>query len=305
MLVGSTGFVGSNIRSQFKFDYLFNSKNITDSYGLKPDLLVYAGVSAKMFLANQYPEQDMSIIAEAIENIYRIAPQKVILISTTAVYQKLENQIESSIIPIKGLSPYGRNRYFLECWVSDNFKEHLILRLPALFGQNLKKNFIYDYINIIPSLLKTEKYWELAEKSALIKHSYQKKDSDFFTCISGDKREREQLKSEFMKTGFSALNFTDDRSIYQFYNLSHLWEHILVCLKKNIKKINLVTEPIKISELYYYLTGTTFYNHLSESPYHYNIRSDYAEDFGGVNGYLYQKEFVLKEIKEFINNYYA
>lgn len=300
VLVGGTGFVGSNIRSQFQFDYIFNSHNIQESYGLNPDLLVYAGVRAEMFLANQNPEQDMNIISEAMENIRKISPKKIVLVSTAAVYQNSIEQTEESVISIKDLLPYGRNRYFLECWVRDNFKEHLILRLPALFGKNLKKNFIYDFIYMIPSMLKRDKYLELSEQSTLIKAAYIEQDSGYFTCMVNDKISRDLLKIEFRELGFSALNFTDSRSIYQFYNLEHIWQHITSCLENGIQKLNLATEPIQISELYRNLTGEDFENRISAHPYCYDMRTVYAEQLGGKGHYLYNKSFVMDEIKEFI-----
>ena len=52
VLVGYTGFVGSNIYAKGQFDYVFNSSNIQDSYGLNPDLLIYAGLRAEKYLAN-------------------------------------------------------------------------------------------------------------------------------------------------------------------------------------------------------------------------------------------------------------
>ena len=42
-LVGYTGFVGSNIYTSGEFDAVYNSKNIEEAFGTKPDLLVYAG----------------------------------------------------------------------------------------------------------------------------------------------------------------------------------------------------------------------------------------------------------------------
>ena len=57
-LVGCTGFVGQNIANSCKFDGLYHSKNIEAAYGTNPELLVYAGVRAEMFLANQDPQRD-------------------------------------------------------------------------------------------------------------------------------------------------------------------------------------------------------------------------------------------------------
>ena len=71
-IVGYTGFVGSNIVANHQFDGLYNSKNITEAYGKNPDLLVYSGVPAEMFLANQNPEADKALMDQAIENIKQI-----------------------------------------------------------------------------------------------------------------------------------------------------------------------------------------------------------------------------------------
>ena len=55
ILVGHTGFVGSNLKAQTTFDRLYNSGNITDAFGTNPDLLVYSGVRSEKFLANSDP----------------------------------------------------------------------------------------------------------------------------------------------------------------------------------------------------------------------------------------------------------
>ena len=56
-LVGYTGFVGSNLAASHTFDGQFNSRNIQQAFGGRPDLLVYAGVRAEMFLANHDPHR--------------------------------------------------------------------------------------------------------------------------------------------------------------------------------------------------------------------------------------------------------
>ena len=58
ILVGYTGFVGSNIYAKGQFDAVFNSKNITQAFGLQPDLLVYAGLRAEKYLANTANEAE-------------------------------------------------------------------------------------------------------------------------------------------------------------------------------------------------------------------------------------------------------
>ena len=52
-----------------------------------------------------------------------------------------------------GINPYGLNRYYLEAWARKQYPNALIVRLPGLYGYNIKKNFIYDYMNVIPTML--------------------------------------------------------------------------------------------------------------------------------------------------------
>ena len=108
------------------------------------------------------------------------------------------------------------------------------------------------------------------------------------------------MKNYFKNIGFSALNFTDSRSIYQFYDLGNLWMHIEKSLDLGIKKLNLATEPISVSELYKALTGKEFNNELNKEPFNYNYKTQQAEKLNGRNGYLYPKEVVIEQIKNFI-----
>ena len=88
MLVGYTGFVGSNIYAKGDFDGIYNSKNIQEAYGKNPDLLIYSGLRAEKFLANNAPEKDLELIYGAEKNIEKINPKKLILISTIDVLKK-------------------------------------------------------------------------------------------------------------------------------------------------------------------------------------------------------------------------
>ena len=147
-LVGYTGFVGSNIYASGDFDAVYNSKNIEDAYGTCPDLLIYAGLRAEKYLANNAPDKDFELIVRAEENIKKINPRKLVLISTIDVFKNPIDVDENSVIDTEGLQAYGYNRYQLECWVRENYPDALIIRLPGLFGKNIKKNFILSLIHI-------------------------------------------------------------------------------------------------------------------------------------------------------------
>jgi len=299
-LVGYTGFVGSNLYEKGNFDAVYNSKNIKDAYGLKPDLLVYAGLRAEKYLANQAPDKDMKLILEAEENIKKIAPKKLVLISTIDVFQNPIHVNEDAEINSEGLQAYGLNRYRLECWVREQYPDALIVRLPALFGKNLKKNFIYDLMHIIPSMLKTDKFFELSEKNAILKDFYEMQDNGFYKCRPLEKNECVILKEIFQSLNFSAVNFTDSRSVYQFYPLDRLWSDIQIALQHNILLWHPATEPLSAGEVYYYLTGNVFLNELNRTAMRYDYRTKYAQLFGGTGEYILDKEELLLKIKEFV-----
>lgn len=301
-LVGYTGFVGSNIASQHSFDMLFNSKNINESFGLNPDMLVFSAVPAEMFLANSNPEKDFAVIEEAIENVKKINPKQLVLISTIAVYDRTDNVNEDTVINTDALTPYGKHRLFLEEKLAELFEKHLIVRLPAIYGINLKKNFLYDYIHVIPKMLKAEKFMELNTKNAILKKYYKSADNGFFVCQEMSKTEKENLKGVFRELNFSALNFTDSRSRYQFYSLFNLWDAIQKCLDAKVKKINLVTPPISTAELYSELSHKTFKNEISAKPFNYNIKTTHTQLFGLNSGYVQTRDEELREIKKFVQS---
>ncbi len=304
VLVGYTGFVGSNIYKYGKFDKVFNSKNISEAYGTEPDLLVYAGLRAEKYLANNFPKKDMELILEAEENIRRINPKRLVLISTVDVLKAPNNMYENSDVDTEGLHPYGLNRYYLEQWVRKNYPDAVIIRLPGLFGINIKKNFIYDYINVIPFMLKEEKFNELVCIDSDLDNYYDKQENGFYRCIELGEDKKKLLKQKFRELGFSALNFTDSRAIYQFYPLNRLWEDINILLKNDIRLWHPATEPISVQELYKGLTnGNSFVNELNGQPVNYNFKTLYDKEFGGDKGYICSKDEIIDDIKKFVRDY--
>lgn len=303
-LVGYTGFVGSNIfaSAQNQIDKVYNTKNIESAYETNPELLIYSGVRAEKFLANKNPQEDFKQINVAIENIKKINPKRLVLISTVDVLDDPINKDENSYILSENLQPYGQNRYFLEQWVKKTFDNSLIVRLPALYGINLKKNFIYDFINLIPSMLNENKYFELSDKNPIIRESYFLQQNGFYKCKDLKDDEKKYLKNFFESINFTALNFTDSRNVYQFYPLNRLWDDIQVLLQTNIRLVHLATQGIMARELYNYLTDKSFENEILEKPLVYDFKTKYANLFGGKDGYILSKAEILKDIKQFVEN---
>lgn len=304
VLVGHTGFVGSNLYEYGDFDLGVNSQNVEAAFGTAPDLLVYAGLRAEKYLANEAPEKDRKLILDAEENIKRIAPQKLVLISTIDVFKDASGADEDTSIAREGLHPYGLNRYDLECWVRENYEDALIIRLPGLFGKHIKKNFIYDYIHVIPFMLKEEKMEMLCGQRPELKNYYERLNNGFWCCRKMIAREEKQLKLLFQEIGFTALAFTDSRSRYQFYPLARLWKDMGLALQYGVRLLHTATEPVSAGEVYAALTGRPFENELAGAPADYDYRTKYGKLFNGNGGYIMNRQEVLEEIKEFVEKKY-
>lgn len=300
ILVGYTGFVGSNLMRSHDFKGKFNSRNIGEAFGTEPDLLVYSGVRAEKFLANRDPEADLENIRAAIDNISRIHPKKLVLISTIDVYRDPAGAYEDTAIEEEGLHPYGLNRYRLETWVRENVEDHLIVRLPGLYGENLKKNFIYDMIHVIPSMLSEAKYRELEAEDDAISAYFTRLENGFYKCRELDEASRAELKAYFLESGFTALNFTDSRGRFQFYDLSLLFGHIETALRNGLKVLNLAVEPVTAAEVYQHVRGGIFKNEVAKNIPDYDFRSRHAHLFGGEAGYLIRKDDVLEGIRRYV-----
>ncbi len=299
-LVGYTGFVGGNIDLKADFDARYNSRNIQEAYGTRPDLLVYAGLRAEKYLANKEPEKDLARIREAFDNIRRIDPRELVLISSSDVYKVPVGVDEDTPVDTENLHAYGLNRYYLEQWVREAYPEATIVRLPALYGVGIKKNFVYDFIKRIPFMLTEKKFAELTAIDPYIEKFYVNQGNGFYQCRYDTEEERLSLKAYFERVGFSALQFTDSRSQFQFYPLSRLWGDIQTIRAAGVKLVNIVTEPATAGEVYEYVTGRPFVNELAKAPAVYDIRTKYAALFHSDTPYMLDKKTVLPDLKEFI-----
>lgn len=302
LLVGSTGFVGGNLAAAHPFAMAVHSSNIAESYGTAPDLCVYAGVPAAMFLANADPAADLAVMAAARENLRKIAPKRLVLISSIAVYADSRGRDEASPLPADALPAYGRNRLTLEAWVREDFPEALIVRLPALYGAGLKKNFLYDLATITPAMLRPAMYKRLAAESELVRAGYTLTASGFFK-LNGQ-ADPAALKAWFSAAEFNALAFTDHRSRYQFYPLARLWNDIGAALEAGLTTLNLTTPPVSAAAVYRAVTGKTDWtNELEKPPFDYDLHSRYAALLGGRSAYLCTRAEELADICRFMEKF--
>ena len=145
-LVGN-GFVGKNVSEKFKSKIFssYTSSNIHDSLSLSHDLVVSAAPSAKKWLANKNPEQDFASCKNLVENVLEMQKEWLFHFSTIDVYAFPGNSPDEDCQDFSS-TPYGKNRR----WVEEQFLSSgkcTIVRLPAVFGPHLSKNYLFDLMN--------------------------------------------------------------------------------------------------------------------------------------------------------------
>jgi nucleoside-diphosphate-sugar epimerase len=146
VLIGHTGFVGSILKKEIEFDLLLNRSNIESLYGLECDI-VCCGLPAEKWKINLNPEIDDLNTNKLISDIRKAKIKSFTLISTIDVFSNPNDVNEDSIPELTNLA-YSRNRYLFENFIRENYSNHQIIRLPGLFGEGLKKNIIFDLMNL-------------------------------------------------------------------------------------------------------------------------------------------------------------
>jgi nucleoside-diphosphate-sugar epimerase len=145
-LIGHTGFVGSNLLRQRSFDACYNSSTIDGIRGKAFDLVVVSGARAEKWVANANPDADRAGIDRLTSALADVTARRVVLVSTVDVFKRPIDVDERTVVDTVGLHAYGLNRRHLEQWVAERFAT-LVVRLPGLYGQGIKKNVIHDFLH--------------------------------------------------------------------------------------------------------------------------------------------------------------
>lgn len=305
-LIGCTGFVGTNLLLQARFEEQYNSRNIQEICGRSFDIAVCAAAPATMWLANKDPESDLKNIRKLLDCLSTIKADHMIIISTIAVLDRPAAGLDEDTESFEAEKAYGRNRRYLEGEVARLFAHPLIIRLPALFGVGLKKNSIFDMMNPIPSFLKPEKFEDLmeslpAENAAWMARSYEFSEDTRMYAYRRDaltSSERSAFADALFDVGFTALNFTHADSVYQYYDLSRLWSDICLALEHELPLVHLAPEPMGAAEVYSAVAGKQL-TARTAPLYREDMRTRYSSIWGGPPGYIQSKADVLASIKTF------
>lgn len=306
-LIGYTGFVGANIAEQFNFTDLYNSKNIQEINSKEYDYLVCSGISSAMWLANNRPEDDLRNIKQLFNQLKSVKAKHFVFISSVAVYSAPYRHINEDSLQFENSLAYGKNRHIAEELARELFPNCLIVRLPALFGKNLKKNLINDLCNRTPKFINIKKFDEIkltldTHELEIIRKAYKLNDKSFFELQEIPiALKHEVLKLLETKAHFTALNFTHPESLYQFYNLENIHNDIQKALKNDIKTLNICSQPICANELAFKFFNLKLTQKEGNTFFDYDIKSKYSSLWNSDTGYLYTKEEVFSDLESYFN----
>lgn len=303
-LIGHTGFVGGNLMAQHGFGLTYNSRNIADLRGQRIDTLVCSGVPATMWLANNDPDADRANNQRLFDHVAAADAARVVLISTIAVYADASQPVDETSAAYETALAYGRHRREFEVQLAERFDQVLILRLPALFGAGLKKNFLFDLMNPVPSFLKPDAFDALCSASDAaardaLRASYLWAEGPGMWQYTRGTEYEPQVTDAVEAAAMTARNFTHPDSRFQFYDLSTLWADIQVALGAGIDTLNLATAPIRTAEIVQDLMKREL-TAKSAGIVDQDMRSIHAAQWGGSGGYLQDKATVMTKLRAFL-----
>ena len=100
----------------------------------------------------------------------------------------------------------------------------------------------------------------------------------------------------------NCLHLTHQDSVFQFYDLDWLWQHLNIVRNAAIRRINFATEPVSAHELAAFCFGLEFQNETERPPVRYDMHTKYAALFGPESSYLKSKEEMLTAIQRFVQH---
>lgn len=307
-LIGHTGFVGSNLVRQHPFAARFNSANVGELAGASFGTVVCAAAPGSMFEANRFPERDAARIDALIGQLDTIgSADRFVLVSTVAVLAGFAAEDEDTTA-FETATPYGVNRRRLEAFVAVRFPGALVIRLPALFGPGLKKNFLFDLMNPMPSMVPPAGLEQLqaavgASLAPLLAALYPLDAKLGMHMIDRDGLDasgrRAAIEEAVVGAGLGALRFTHPDSRFQFYDMRRLWSDIGVGLEHGLEVLHLSPPPLTAGEVHQAITGAAMPD-TGARLHSEDMRTRHGALWGQQGPYMTTREQVLAALTQFV-----
>jgi hypothetical protein len=145
-LIGHTGFIGRNLARQRTWDVCFNRQDIDAIRGRSFELVVCAGLPSNRSLANGNPGGDRSNMMSLANALAEARAERFVLVSTIDVYPVPVRVDESTVIEPAHGRAYGEHRLEFERMIAARFAASHVLRLPEIFGPDMRRNVLDDLI---------------------------------------------------------------------------------------------------------------------------------------------------------------
>ena len=309
-LIGNTGFVGGALLRQHDFLGQFNSRNIVDSQGAAFDTLICAAAPGSMFEANTAPDQDLRQIEALCNTLAEVRSRRFVLISSIAVLADFAGGDDESSDAFQTELAYGRHRRLLETFCAEHFAETLIVRLPALYGVGLKKNFLFDFLNPMPSMLNDAKMGQArsvvsAQDAKTLQKVYSLNEKNgMFVLNRADLRAsgaQSRIETAFGQQGLTALHFTNPDSTYQYYGVDRLWSDIEAASAQGIGVLHLATEPLAARQIYRAVRGQDMPQTCARL-HHEDMHTRHADLWDRSGPYIESAQQVEARVAAFLGN---
>lgn len=306
-LIGHTGFVGGTLVRQHDFGSTFNSSNIDSIVGARFDTLVCAAAPGSMVIANQDPDRDRASIDGLIARLRNVRARRFVLISTIAVLADFAAGDTDDTQAFQQDLAYGRHRRALEAFCEARFDDCLVVRLPALFGLGLRKNFVFDLMNPVPTMLPEARLRTLLDRlgsdlrdalAPLYAHDATTGMLKLDRAALDAAPQRAALADAVRAAGMSATQFHNPDTTYQYYDMARLWTDIGTALDAGLRHIHLSVAPLRVADIHARLLGAPMLDN-DAKLHHEDMRTRHAALWGRASPYLEDADTVLDKLAAF------
>lgn len=309
-IIGHSGFVGGTLVHQHAFGGKFNSKNIDTVGDTACDTVVCAAAPGSMFVANRHPDRDRAAIDALIDQLSKVRARRFVLISSIAVLEDFAAGADENTTAFQQDLAYGHNRRLLEAFCESHFDNCHVFRLPALFGPGLKKNFLFDLMNPLPSMMPEARHKMLLDQIAPdlrdVMAGLYALDTD--TGMLGLNRvklnadaHRQALDAAVRAIGMSATQFHNPESTFQYYDMARLWQDINTAISADLRSVHLAVAPVRAADIHSRLLGTNMPD-TGAKLHREDMHTRHAGQWDGKGPYLEDADVVLNKLSAFFNN---
>jgi len=212
-----------------------------------------------MVTANRQPERDRAAIEALADQLDRVNVRRFVLISSIAVLADTAGGEDEGTQAFQENLAYGRHRRLLEAFCESRFDDCLVVRLPALFGPGLRKNFVFDLMNPVPTLLPQERLASLVERmpSELrpwLEDLYSPDEATGMRrldrpALNADPK-RALLDRAVHDAEMSATQFHNPDTTYQYYDMTRLWQDIRMAMWAELRHLHLAVAPLRAADIH-------------------------------------------------------